>query len=423
MRKNWIITLLLLSALYTDAQSIRLTRYDAPNALYLNADRLYNFNMYERSRFELGLMWVSPNETAARQRKVFGQWRLSPYIAYGTGDHSWKYGLGTMLRLPGQHNVRLSLWAYNDLERAASRRLNSYRMLMPSMNDGIVSSRFVGVKGGSMDVMFTPRRRWDVQLGIRQTWEDYRFDDLGYFYPTHDGRHQVTPNMFTELHTRVDWKTTADGKGGVTLQLRGGRVQIENEKLKIEDYLGVAANSQFYYWQALAQYNSDLGNTGLHIFSQLGFASQEAPYSRMFDLSGTAYAMYFFKQSFLTVRPNKFTANAFVHLCLNYTAPLPLWELSWSSPHPFLQVNAMWGHLLGQDNNGQRVWDGLMLQALNKGLIEPATGFDRLVHWGLMDIGFGVAYQICSKTANYFNDNIGDNIAFTIVADFILDRY
>ena len=128
MRKNWIITLLLLSALYTDAQSIRLTRYDAPNALYLNADRLYNFNMYERSRFELGLMWVSPNETAARQRKVFGQWRLSPYIAYGTGDHSWKYGLGTMLRLTGQHNVRLILWAYNDLERAASRRLNSYRM-------------------------------------------------------------------------------------------------------------------------------------------------------------------------------------------------------------------------------------------------------------------------------------------------------
>ena len=435
MTKKWLITLLLLPAMHVGAQSIRLTRYDAPNALYLDADRLYNFNMYERSRFELGLVWVSPSETAAQQRKVFGQWTLTPYIAYGTGDRAWKYGMGTQLRLPGQHDVRLLLWGYNDVERAASRRLTDYRMLVQSLNNGIVTSRFVGVKGGGLDLMATLRRGLDVRVGILQTWENYLFDSTGCLYPARDESQRTPTKMFTEAHARIDWRKC------VTLLLRGGRVE-EWEQIE---------NSPRYYLQALAQYDADLGKAlrphllqvlyyreeydpdfggtrmplldGLHLFGQLGFASQEAPYSRMFDLSGTAYAMYFFKQSFLTVRPNRFAANVFAHVCLNYTAPMPLWELSWSSPHPFLQVNAMWGHLLGQDAEGRRLWEGLPLQAPNKGLLEPATGFDRLVHWGLLDIGFGVAYQICPMSANYIYDRIEDNIAFTIVADFILDRY
>ena len=40
------------------------------------------------------------------------------------------------------------------------------------------------------------------------------------------------------------------------------------------------------------------------------------------------------------IRPNTFAANYYAHLCLNYTAPMPLWELSWSQPQPFLQINA-----------------------------------------------------------------------------------
>ena len=422
MSKRWLITLLLLPTIQLGAQSIRLTRYDAPNALYLDADRLYNFNMYERSRMELGLVWVSPSETAAQPRKASGQWTLTPYVAYGTGDHAWKYGMGAWLRLPGKHLVRLGMWAYNDLERAASRRLNSIRMLMPSMNDGIVTSRFVGVKGGELNVAFRPGYGLEMLVSMRQTWEDYRFDNYGCLYPYRDASQRAATDMFTEIYARTYWRNC------VTLSLRGGRHSIsENGTLDIDNRLTHPDNSQSnYYWQALAQYDADLGGEsaqwlkGLHLFGQLGFASQKAPYSRMFDLSGTAYAMYFFKQSFLTVRPNKFAANVFAHVCLNYTAPLPLWELSWSAPHPFLQINAMWGHLLGQDANGQRVWDGLTLQAPNKGLIEPATGFDRLVHWGLTDIGFAVAYQICPMSANYIYDRLEDNIAFTIVAELIL---
>ena len=402
MTKKWLIALLLIPSMHVGAQGIRLTRYDAPNALYLYSDRLFNFNMYERARFETRLIWVSPNQYAAQQRKVFGQWSVSPWLAYGTGDRGWKYGIGTQLRLPGPRDVRLRLWVYNDLERAASRRLVYYRMLTPSLNDGIVTSRFSGVKGAMFDVLFTPTRGLDIQAGIRQTWEDYRFDSTGCLYPTRNEGEQTDTRMFTEARSRID------SPHGVTLSLLSGRM---------------VDTGSHYYVQALAQYDADMGKTGLHIFAQAGFASQDAPYSRMFDLSGTAYSRYFFKHSFLTVRPNTFTTNLFAHLCLNYTAPLPLWELSWSSPHPFLQINAMWGHLLGQDESGSRIWDGLPLQSPNKGLLEPATGFNGLVHWGLMDIGFGMAYQICPTNATYLHEDITDNFAFAVVADFILDKY
>lgn len=401
MTRKWIITLLLLPTIHIGAQSIRLTRYDAPNALYFDMDRFFNFNLYERARFEMGLIWVSPNQYAANQRKVFGQWMLLPYVAYGTGDKAFKYGLTTQLRLPGPHDVRLRLWLCNDLERAASRRLNGYTMLSPSLNNSIVTSRFSGVKGGDFAIIFSPNRGTDVRVGLRQTWEDYRFNSVGFFYPNQEDGHKSDTRVFTEFNTYVDLPKD------IKFSLRVGRMYNEETH---------------YYLQTLAQYNADLGNTGLHLFAQAGLATKDSPYSRMFDLSGTAFSTYFFKNSFLTVRPNTFTTNIFAHICLNYTTPLPLWNLSWSSPHPFLQFNAMWGHLFGQDHQGHVTWDGLPLLSPYLGLLEPATGFDRLVHWGLMDIGFGAAYQICPFNASYTPEKPEDHLAFIVVADFILDN-
>lgn len=416
MSKRWFIALLLLPALHVGAQGIRLTRYDAPNALYLYADHLYNYNMYERSRIELAMAWITPNENAATRRQVVGQWSLRPYIAYSTGDRALKYGLATQLRLKGVRNVRLWLWASNDLERAASRRMEGYHLLEPSLNDGLVSSRFVGVKGGGMGVKLPPRYGMELTMGVRQTWEDYRFDSSSLLYPNREEERRAEVRPFTEIQGRWRWDHIGNGHSSTTVELCAGRA---------------AGNEVDHYWRALAQYDGNLLGeeqpavqtfrpVGLHLFAQVGFASAEAPYCRMFDLSGTANAPYYFRNTFLTVRPNSFTANLFAHLCLNYTAPLPLRELSWSAPRPFLQLNAMWGHLLQQDATGQRLWEGLPLQSPNKGLLEPATGFVGLIHWGLTDIGMGVAYQLCPASAPYWSEDIDDKIAFLIVADLIL---
>lgn len=402
MCKRLAILLLLFPALVIEAQSIRLTRYRAATALYLDAERLYNFNLYERHRFELGLTWVIPNESCPEAKYFLGQWTLKGYGAYGVGDKDFKLGGSAQLRLPTKSNVRLQMSTYKDLERAASRRLSSYRMLSPAMNTGYVSSRYVGVRGGELSVLATPRKGFDFKIGLRQTWEDYRFDAQVLLYPAVLPQERAEVRMFSELSSRLSWTK------GIIADLRVGRM---------ED------SSEHFYLRSLLQYTSPKRLSGISFFAQLGFATEGSPYSRMFDISGTANAIYFFRNTFLTVAPNTFTANLFANVCVNYTAELPLWELSWSSPHPFLQLNTLWGHLFGQDATGFLYWDGLPLQSPNLGIAEMSTGFDGLVHWGLFDLGFGVAYRLCPTAASYFSEDPTQNFAFTIVADLILDKY
>lgn len=402
MLKKWLILLALLPALFVEAQGIRLTKYDAPNAFYLNADCLYDFNMYERSILSLNTIWVSPNVNAAQPKKVFGQWSVPVHINYSFGTHELNYGIATQLRLPGQYDVRLILGLHKGMEQAASRQLSSPTILNPSDLTSLTASRYSGVKGGRFFTIFSPRRDMDISLGYRLTWEDYRFNNAGVLYPAIHPEQQAPIHRFSEFIARLNWS------GGITFDLRGGTMHD---------------TASHPYLRAIAQYERRPKDGGLGIFAQLGAATQGTPYSRMFDISGTAFAPYFFNNAFLTVRPNTFASHLYAHICLNYTTPMPLWELSWSKPKPFLQINALWGHLFGQDEQGRLEWDGLSLQSPYKGLLEPATGFSNILRWGLLDMGFAVAYQICPLSASYLNEDPTKNITFAIVANFILDQY
>ena len=403
MPKPIAILFLLIPSLIVEGQSIRLTKYQASTALYLNAERLYNFNLYERHRLELGFTWVVPNASYPNAKYFLGQWTFKGYGAYSTSDKGFKFGASAQLKLPTAANIRLRLRAFKDLERAASRRLTAYHMFSPSLNSGYVSSRYVGVNGVELMLLTSPTRAFSCNASLRQLWEDYRFDSIQLLYPTLHPSQQASVRIFSEVSSQLSWSK------GILANIRAGRVAEDT--------------SRHFYIRGLLQYSTPNDSSGLTFFAQIGFASNSARYSRMFDLSGTSNALYFFRNTFLTVAPNSLTANIFSHLCINYTAPLPLWQLSWSSPHPFLQLNSMWGYLLGQDATGFRLWDNLPLQAPNLGLAEAATGFNGLVHWGLVDLGFGVAYRFCPTSASYFSNDPSLNFSFAIVADFILDKY
>lgn len=394
--------LLMLPGLMASAQSIRLTPYRAPSALYLNADHLYGYNRYEHSRIEAGLTWVTPSETSQDRRPSLGRWSVGGYAAYGFKDRGLKYGGAVQLQLPGESNIKLRLRAFNDLEPAASRRLDDVSFLSPELNNTFLASRYVSVKGTRFDVKVSPRRDWVLSAEVLMAWEQYRFNNEGPLYQ------HLTPEAMPNAHLHASLTARADWNRGLTLTASTGMTYSEVGKMP--------------YLRLLAQYDADPFDMGLHLFGQAGFVTAHALYSRMFDLSGTAKSLYFFRNTFLTVRPNTFTSNLFVHLCLNYTPPLPLWELSWSRPQAFLQLNAMWGQLFWQDFDGRRLHDGLVLQAPHRGLLEPAAGFDGLLRWGLLDLGFAVAYQICPLNAPYMNEDPIDNFALAVVATLIFDK-
>ena len=405
MSKRLSIMLLLMSGLTLSAQNIRLTPYRAASALYLNLDHLYSYNQYEHSRIEAGFTWVTPNETAEKPRVFIGQWSLGAYAAFGFKNKEFKYGGSVQLRLPSPGDVKIRLRGFNDLQMAASRRMNDYNFLLPQLNATFLASRFVSVRGAQLETSVSLRRNWTFSAAALLAWEQYRFNNAGSLYLRSTFAPFPTFLPHTNLTARLDHGRdfAIEATAGIT---KGGSTPSGN----------------IPYLRMLAQYDGDPGDFGLHLFAQTGFVTPDAPYSRMFDLSGTGRTFYFFRNTFLTVRPNAFTSNFFAHLCLNYTSPLPLWQSSWSQPQPFLQVNAMWGRLFGQDYQGKLFHDGLELQSPYMGLFEPATGFDGLLRWGLFDLGFAVAYQLCPFKAPYLNDTPTDNFAFAIVATLIFDK-
>lgn len=406
MSKKLSMLLLLLPVVPAGAQSIRLTPYRAPSALYVDMDRLYNYNRYEHSRFEVGLTWVTPNEAAGKSRMFLGQWTLRGYAAYGTFDRRLKYGGGAQLRLPGRLGTKLRIMAFDDLEAAASHKMEPYRMLSPESNPAFLASRFVGMKGLQVEASVAPRHDWTLTASVLISREQYRFDKDGPLYQ------RFTPDAMPEVRSHASLSARADWGRKLSLLATAGLMK--------DVYVDAG---EVPYLRLLAQYDAEPGDLGLRVFGQAGYATAQAPYSRLFDMSGTARSVYFFRNTFLTVRPNTFTASMFAHLCLNYTAPMPLWETSWSRPQPFLQLNAMWGWLHGQDETGFVLQEGLPLQSPYLGLFEPSTGFDGLLRWGLLDLGFGVAYQICPPAAPYMNDDPTENFALGIVATLIFDKY
>lgn len=406
---RWTFLTFVALSLSVAGQDLRLTNYDAPMALYINPMSLYNYNRYEGSRIDIDLTAVYPNERSKDHHNPKYQLIGDIYGAYGFADKGFKYGGALTLSHRVSANARrfwtLGLYGAHDLEQAASRRLSEYDMLSFADNASYLSSRFVGVNGGSL--LFTTRfNKLKLATSFRLSWEDYRFDNNRLIYPYQNRDLKADVKRFEEVKVRID--RCPDFKhNDLTLQLRGGLVHDAEQRA---------------YFSSLLQYNADLGKTGLHLFGQAGYASAKAPYSRIFDLSGTGFSHYFFRHNFLTVAPNAFSANTFAHICINYTTPEPLWNTSWSNPRPFAQANAMIGWLSGEDAGGYAVTDGLYLRAPNKGILEPAVGIDGLIRWGVLDVGFGVAYKVCPASASYRTPDPSQNFAFLLVFNFIYDR-
>lgn len=378
-----------------DAQSWRLTPYRAPTALYLDFGRLYDYNIYEHNRFELGLTWVTPSENASQSPRVFlGQWRLYGSVAYGTMSHELKYCGSIRLRLPGSHDVRLSLSAFNELEAAASHTLEKHQMITTDRNSHYLWSRFVGVKGVDAGGEMTLQKNMEFAVHLRQTWEDLRFDGQGLFYPALNPAEQQPIRPFSEASASLIWSKRA------TLIIRAGSMHD---------------GGSHTYLSAIAQYNANLEKVpGARLFAQAGYATNGTPYSRLFDLSGTAGTPYFFRNTFLSVPPHSLVAHCYALLFVNYTHPEPLWKLSWSAPRPFAQLGAMYGQSFGPAPDFDAP-----LTAPDRGLAEASAGFERLLRWGLLDLGVAAAFQIGPAGASYSADT-EHSVAFAAVATLAL---
>lgn len=432
MRNILTICLLILFAVSSgtgNAQSLRLSRYKSKTNVSVDLNRVYNYNIYEHNRWGIGLDLTTPLKYDSRYGTLFqNSFMASAYVGYGTGDNAWKYGGVVALDFPRSTLKRISAIYQHDLLRVGSHSFDEYNILNTTDNSSYFTSHYCGTDRISAVAMIDlpgPSLMW---LEYYHSRERYLFTASNLLYPSKFVGDTMPYETFNEVGVDLYWGKY--WKFGVLADVW----RRYDQTLDRYDPPGIR------YIRFLSQYSrkKDLkDNHGqLSIFAQGGFVLLDnVPVSRRFDLSGTGGSNYYFNNTFLTVRPNTFMADAFTMASIRYTIGKSLWKASLSEPHPFVQLNAMWGILYGKwVTDGTGIYNlltgkptehgtsyAIALTAPFKGLLEPTVGIDKLLRWDIFDLGVAFAYQLTPKNSPYHIDNFLDKFAVMCIAKLIID--
>ncbi len=410
---------------HANGQTFRLNSWKYLTDISLDLSQLATGNLYEGQRFGLGFVITTPlRYDISRPRDKQNSLQFTLYGAYGLRDEQWKYGGSVALLLPMNRLRSIGAAFSHDVERAANRQLSTYSFLSLINQTGYIASRYVGANRLSLGINQYLLGSWNLALHLRLSREDYRFDRLDMIYPRFDD-----PTMPYQHY--IEGQLTAKQRNGFSLQTRVG--EAESRTMKPRTYATV-----------IAQYATTIkinnrGADKLSLFAQAGYATDDAPYSRLFDLSGSAGSIIYFRNSFVSVQPNAFIANRYAMLCINYQLGKPIWKVSFSQPKPFIQLSGMWGSLANADQNGIRNYSLLIesdrtpidvetmereqilpFVAPNEGLFEAVVGIERLLHWSNIEVGFACAYQFAPPSAHYATPN-EINLALKVIANFAIE--
>ncbi len=424
-----VLTIFILILFNLHGQTIRLNSWKYLTDISADLNQLFNYNLYEGQRWGMGLQVTTPiGYNAKYPRDQQNAVQLKGYGAYGLQDHGLKYGGSVALLMPRDRKRNMGIAFSHDLSRTGSRQLGSYSMLATYNNSNYVSSRYVGINRLSLGFNRFVVNGFDIMAHLRFSREDYRFNERGYVFPTrYHGDAHMPYLHYIEQHLLVKYGNN------LLLLFDGGYVKSDDTE----------ANSRLFA-HFIAQYSAvktmkNKRADRCYIFGQLGYTTPNTPFSRLFDLSGTAGYNYFFRNSFMTVSPTAFTAHQYAFLCLHYLWGHPLWQTSFSTPQPFVQLSAMWG-TLSRRNYGDRLIYSLRREmpvlptttqqinddhvisvtAPSYGVLEPSVGIERIIRYGYLDFGIACAYQLTPQAAPYHLRG-KDNFAWVIMANLMLE--
>lgn len=389
MKRSLLILLYLSAAMGARGQYTRLAGDPSHTALYLDAGRIWNYNLYEHSRWGGGLML-----TTHPSNFIFSQIDAEGYLGYGTYDQRWKYGaaLDELIHDSPFHSA-LYQRIEHDYFTAGSRHIAN-PWSRGQLLGGFMSHRM------TEESLVTFGYRWNTQpwrWAVEFTW----------------GERRCLFNETNLLYAKQDLMNYE----------RFGRL-----RLLIRHSSGFAAQYEYLSdWKTmrlLADFRRSipLSILKLDLYAQGGVTPKGNRYIDLFDLGGFFSAPLYLERGFSTIRPNEFTSNTFASFYLRLQTAAPFFKSynplfgTGTNPSPFFSINALWGMLWNQDENGQRPWLVSYLQAPNRGLLEVSLGIDGIIRYGVTDWGVAVAYRITSPTAAYHNTDARHNIAILITA-------
>lgn len=378
-----IFILLIFIPLISYGQFVRLTKYQAKSALYLDLDRLYNYNLYERNQIGLGLYFATPTDND----KV-PQWRINAYGGYSTLPKDIKFGGEVALCFPQGWRWKPFIQYFEDYIPAGNTNLDAYSLLNPSQNPGFMTSHMLRVRRAAIGTRFTPNHGiLDFSMEMRYDREWLRYEGSKLLYPTLNPEDYRDFQDFATIHLLTTYK---------------GRLLLD---MSFSNQIG--DNNTLPSLRAILQYNRNYNykNSTLNTFYQSGIITKNAPLQHCFDISGTAGSHYYFNNALSTLAPNSFTADYYFRFSLKWRLKRLIQENKVFNPKPFLQVSGA----AAQRYSGE--WTALL---------EPCIGVDDLLRFGLLNFGGAFAYKLAPKGADCYSSNFKDNNALIITASLIL---
>lgn len=375
MRKlTFIVLILFCQTLSVRGQITLLTEGDG-GGLYLDPDYIWRYNLYEHSRWGLGLAYDSDS---------LHSWRVVGNAGYGLYDKQLKWGVGASCLVDSSHMGSLYVMAMRGYSAAGNRNMQWGSITDPSGLASFMSLRMSDQRSAIAGYRWSSGYAAFV-ADVRLFYGGRLFDNNGLLY-------------------RKDGDTIAPENG---LELRFG---YSLGGFAVEALLGRTWPAQKPIAQLLAEYNITLHNRlfETHYYVQAGITPPNTPYIYMFDLGGTSGSFLYFRHSLLTVRPCEYVASAFALGSLRLAFAEPLFHL-WNGvlvmgcyPRPFVGVTAAWGMMWGQSVDGTLTYEGLDLQSPNHAVAEAVVGIDGLLRWGYVDYGAAFAVGLIpdrSRTA------------------------
>lgn len=374
-------------------QKILLSSTESGNELNLDPNRIYSYNLYEKSRWGAGLEY----DIMLGQKDSAGLTclALSAYGAWGYEDHRLKWGGKVELQGVTKDRRKYSTYleGFHDLTAPGSRHIGIYDVFHFTSTGNFMTRRFNDTWRVTGGVSRMKTRKMQETIELRWSRERDLWSGNNLIYPASCADLRSMPyEDFFEVRIHL-----ADFSGLSGELLAGTTSQWASPFVR----LLVQYNRKFF-WEPLT----------LEVFAQCGFADEGAPYSRCFDLGGTWGSPLAMERSLLTARPNEFTANLFSLVTLKLSTAEPLFYyyhnnlLVGTSPSPFVLCNAAWGELRGHSSP----------QAPDKGILEVGGGVDGLLKWGLVDWGGAVVYRLTQKSAAYHFTKTEDNLMFLLTA-------
>lgn len=397
---TFVLVFLLSTPSALQAQLLSLA-HDGGGPLWIDMDRIYNYNQYEKSRWGLGLRYGYQISELKSGDSFFDRLSVGAYFGYGYADQRIKWGADAYFWTDLRRQGKVYAAYFHDLTPEATRTMNNYNLINFNASGSFMNRLFSDTR--RLTAGYSTRLTGHETVGLELRLSDERklHDLANIYYPQTDADWDALEHArFAEA--RLFFEHDLGLRGELTAGYTTGEWWVDTG----------------YFVRLLLQYDQvfPVGRMlNFQVYAQGGLTFNGTPFSRLFNLGGTSGSAILFERSLLTARVDEFFANRFVLTCLRFGFSRPLFTYKSQllqvglAPRPFVLLDAAWGEMEKFPNASP-----------DKGIAEVGAGIDGIMRWGQVDWGLAVAYRLTPEDAYYHLSESRDNLTIVLTAALAL---